>query len=113
MSEEVFRPRRGDENKNEQLEARRRMAEGANPEIDEQPARVPPLAENLPFQIKGNVPPEILKQITGSANVPEQKKEVISGDLKSLLEDLKSSNSIYEEIVLPSRGVFYDGSNGP
>jgi hypothetical protein len=117
MSEEVFRPRRGDENKNEQLEARRRMAEGINSESNEQPDRAQPVpgsSENLPFQIKGNVPPEILQQITGKTSfVPEQKKEVVSGDLKSLLEDLKSSTSVYEEIILPSRGVFYDGNNGP
>lgn len=115
MSEEVFRPRKGDENKNEQLEARRRMAEGINSEVNEPPVRTqsPVVSENLPFQIKGNVPPEILKQITGGNSAPLEQKEIISGDLKSLLEGLKSSTSIYEEIILPSRGVFYDGNNGP
>jgi len=36
-----------------------------------------------------------------------------SGHLKELLEGLKGSTTIYEEIELPSKGRFYDGSDGP
>jgi len=36
-----------------------------------------------------------------------------SGHLKELLEGLKGSTTIYEEIELPSRGRFYDGTDGP
>lgn len=36
-----------------------------------------------------------------------------SGHLKELLENLRGSTTIYEEIELPSKGRFYDGENGP
>ena len=36
-----------------------------------------------------------------------------SGQLKELLEGLKGSTTLYEEIELPSKGRFYDGTNGP
>lgn len=36
-----------------------------------------------------------------------------SGHLKELLEGLRESTSHYEEIMLPSKGKFYDGVNGP
>lgn len=36
-----------------------------------------------------------------------------SGHLKELLEGLKGSTTIYEEIELPSKGRFYDGTDGP
>jgi hypothetical protein len=109
MSDEVFRPRKnGDEDRVKQMEARRKMAsEGPEDNV------------NAPFQIKGNVPPEFREQLgmpVGENDSPREEKQErhdISGDLKSLLEDLKSSTSVYEEILLPSRGVFYDGTNGP
>lgn len=108
MSEEVFRPRRPEEDKVRQIETSRRMAE-------EGPSDSPP----PPFEIKGNIPPQIREQIMGSASAAsnteqrEEKTQAISGDLRSLLEELKNSTSIYEEVVLPSRGVFYDGTDGP
>lgn len=114
MSEEVFRPRRPDENKMEELEARRKMAEGLDD--SSAPKSTGFGQEGTPFQIKGNVPPHIREQITGvgpSVQTEQKREQNMSGDLKSLLEDLKNSTSIYEEILLPSRGVFYDGSNGP
>ena len=36
-----------------------------------------------------------------------------SGHLKELLESLRGSTAVYEEIELPSKGRFYDDSNGP
>jgi hypothetical protein len=33
--------------------------------------------------------------------------------LKEILEGLKSSSAIYEEIQLPSKGRLYNGQNGP
>lgn len=33
--------------------------------------------------------------------------------LRSILENLKGFNAVYEEIQLPSMGRFYDGTNGP
>lgn len=45
----------------------------------------------------------------------EQKSYVSasSAHLKELLEGLKGSTTLYEEIELPSRGRFYNGENGP
>lgn len=105
MSDEVFRPRKvaGDEDRPRQPEDRRPSAD------------LPP----PPFEIKGNVPNHIREQIIGSTPGENEIQERhnppqnVSGDLKSLLEDLKNSTSIYEEVLLPSKGVFYDGTNGP
>jgi hypothetical protein len=36
-----------------------------------------------------------------------------TGHLKELLEGLRGSTTIYEEVQLPSKGRFYDGTNGP
>jgi hypothetical protein len=36
-----------------------------------------------------------------------------SGHLKELLEGLRGSTTIYEELQLPSKGRFYDGTDGP
>lgn len=36
-----------------------------------------------------------------------------SGHLKELLEGLRGSTTVFEEIELPSKGKFYDGENGP
>jgi len=51
-----------------------------------------------------------------NANAPQRHTQVSqnqSGHLKELLEGLKGSTSQYEEILLPSKGKFYDGTNGP
>jgi hypothetical protein len=47
---------------------------------------------------------------------PTKKRDALSsssGHLKELLEGLKGSTTIYEEIELPSRGRFYDDTDGP
>jgi len=74
----------------------------------------------MPFEVKGNVPSEFLRAM--GQNIPEADPQIspssidrqpVSGNLKDLLEDLKQSTSVYEEVRLPSRGIFYDGDNGP
>lgn len=40
-------------------------------------------------------------------------QSISSGHLKELLETLKGSTSIYDEIELPSKGRFYDDTDGP
>lgn len=56
---------------------------------------------------------------SGEAPVPRPVPQNISaagagsGHLKELLENLRGSTTIYEEIELPSKGRFYDGENGP
>lgn len=37
----------------------------------------------------------------------------VSNDLQSLLDSVKENTFVYEEIILPSMGKFYDGTNGP
>lgn len=110
MSDEVFRPRKSNdgEDKIRQIEAMRRMATEGTQESSKA------FNDNTPFEMKGNIPPGVKEQITGiSSDIDSQVKQAISGNLKSLLEDLKNSTSVYEEINLPSRGIFYDGTNGP
>ena len=83
------------------------------------------------LNIKGNIPPEFLQAIRAEKSqgvMPEPKSGFgqnpspqpqnrssgnSSNHLKELLEELKGTNSVYEEIELPSKGRFYDGSNGP
>lgn len=44
---------------------------------------------------------------------PQAPRETSSGHLKELLESLKTSSTTYEEIELPSKGRFYDDTDGP
>jgi len=91
--------------------------------------------EGSGLNIKGNPPPEFLKMMkeargestepkSGFGNMasnevakpfsaPAEPREVSTGHLKELLDIIKSSNAIYEEVQLPSKGKFYDGTNGP
>jgi hypothetical protein len=51
----------------------------------------------------------------GEAPVATPRQNQMSGSshLKELLETLKSASGNYEEIQLPSKGKFYDGTDGP
>lgn len=97
---------------------------------------IPQQPQDMPFKIKGrNIPEEfnnfssspkekINKENTSrNTNVvkPISKQPMINNPngyiednrLANVLEQLKSSTSIYEEIMLPSRGFLYNGENGP
>lgn len=123
MADETFRPKKTEsENKSELETAQslRRAAdgEGATPDTGA-------------FQIKGNMPPEFAKAIRqqgsdSQESLPEEKetrkpakmgsfekREASSGHLKELLEVIKGSSAVYEEIQLPSKGRFYDEETGP
>jgi hypothetical protein len=79
--------------------------------------------------ISGAVPPELMERLqkrqqqiaSGEAtpvrttNAPSLQQFVpnMSNDLQALLETLKLQSATYEEIVLPSLGRFYDGTDGP
>lgn len=109
MSEEAFRQRRPEENieKLENIEEIRRSA------ISEKDIK----SSEGAFQVKGNVPKEFLQAMGQMPETSSQKSNVdnikSSGNLQSLLEGLKQSTAVFEEIQLPSRGVFYNGENGP
>jgi hypothetical protein len=129
MADETFRPKKseGGEQSNN-LEAAQSMRKAAD-------GNSGPSNEPAGFDIKGNVPPEFaqaMKQSKGPQDSAPQepvqsvstsgrqakmnnfeKREASSGHLKELLEAIKGSSGVYEEIQLPSRGRFYDGENGP
>lgn len=119
--EETFRPRRPQHN------------EEAHPQQFAQP-----IQPASPIQMTGNIPPEFLQMMNAAnaTNNPEEPKTGFSQmknpetpknippsrevrmhssneHLKELLNSLKTSTAIYEEIELPSKGKFYDGENGP
>lgn len=132
MADDTFRPRRpnnsDDDNQNvptgidalNQAEQMRRQANQDPNNLDQ-----PNLVGNL--QIKGTPPQEFLQAIKGVqnqdpinnepkkgfGNEPRGLSSAGSGHLKELLEELKGSTAVYEEIQLPSKGKFYDGSSGP
>ena len=128
MADETFRPKKVDSEGNnlEAAQSMRRAAggEGSKPDTGA-------------FPIKGNVPPEFAQALRQSGDSTEsdpqvqnvqqsqneskrqtkmssfEKREASSGHLKELLEVIKGSSNVYEEIQLPSKGKFYDGENGP
>lgn len=87
-----------------------KMAQNADPNtpLTEQVAGAKPFSslkdrstKNKKFTNEAQQGPEIVRH------------DVHSGHLKELLQRLKNSNATYEEIMLPSKGKFYDGVNGP
>ena len=129
MADEAFRPKRPNKD----------VSENESNEANETQESYSPVSESQPseggsnVQIKGNIPAEFaraLKEGRGESTEPKSgfssmgeekeqkmksfdKKEVSTGHLKELLEIIKGSSSVYEEIQLPSKGRFYDGENGP
>lgn len=114
MSEEVYRPRRP-EDSNESLNKINAMRSAAEANENENPQSFDP--KKAPFEVKGKVPEQFLNAMSGrtaEASSGNPASSVAgSGQLKDLLEGLKQNTSIYEEVVLPSKGRFYDGENGP
>lgn len=122
----------------EKIEQMRQAASNHDDEDDLPSA--PPSPSAMPFDIKGlDRAPEAFKQamraargeqmsepkrgfgsMTKNVAPPPEKKNfdnrivtTSSGQLKELLEGLKGSTTLYEEVQLPSKGRFYDGVNGP
>jgi hypothetical protein len=141
MADDTFRPRKpenqeivGREEEKEEtpsLNLGEKIRQQAN---NEEESSIP---KSGSFEIKGleNAPPEFIQAFRGNSEpkrgfgqmsgggegpgstpTPVKKRDAIassSGHLKELLEGLKGSTTIYEEIELPSKGRFYDGTNGP
>jgi hypothetical protein len=67
-------------------------------------------------QITGNVPPQFREALSRTKQQQTHPQEVIrisgSEKLKELIENVQA-NAVYEPITLPSKGVFYDGTDGP
>lgn len=142
MADDTFRPRRpegvaDDENNfTQNVEAVPMTAEQMRNQAAQEAGQTPAAPPTPSFAIQGKVPPEFLAAMqqnnpAAAANQPKtgfsqmgqpaekapvQKPQSLSsasGHLKELLEGLKGSTTIYEEIQLPSKGRFYDGENGP
>ena len=114
MADEVFRPQR--------------------PNSAETPVDIPenhPLRQNqgvnaLPAgAVTGNIPPQFRAAMAGMDAPPQTNNSsvpqyggmptgiVTDVELANLLSTLKQHSTQYEEILLPSKGKFYDGSDGP
>lgn len=119
MSDEIFRPQRPNSSN--------------DPAVDlpeHHPLRQP--ANNAgqnaaegPVKITGNIPPQF-RAAMGMSNPEQASAQNVqyapqyaqpgfqqNAELTLLLQNLKSQSSNFEEILLPSRGRFYDGTDGP
>lgn len=73
------------------------------------------------MSIKGNIPPQMRQLMDRDKGVskqgPQPRNQSLrvtgSSRLEELIEGASSATAIYEKIVLPSRGKFYDGTDGP
>jgi hypothetical protein len=89
--------------------------------LNSQPAGVDPSMAAQNFQqtaVPPSVPPVMPQQqntyqAPPQAAAPQNYPPSGNSNLNSLLERLKGQNYVYEEIVLPSLGKFYDGVDGP
>jgi hypothetical protein len=138
MADETFRPRRPQQSNNEQQNFPEnqdvQMAEKIRQSIAKEEGQEVESPKQGNFNIQGNVPPEFLnalknvkssddeselpsgltnKQPRFRESQPQHLSAAGSSHLKDILANLKRSNTTYEEIVLPSKGKFYDGENGP
>lgn len=135
MNEETFRPRRPGVAPTQDVE---NMEEYNMVDKEEES---PPAQAVLPPSIKGTPPAEFMQAMraaqasTNGGEMSEPKKgfgqmkqespkpqqiksfennSITSNEhLKELLNTLRNSTAIYEEVELPSKGRFYDGENGP
>lgn len=140
MSEEIFRPQRPNANNglnpsnnnsaNLQREQSIELPENhplrqQTPQQTQQPAYQSEFA-NLPNGvITGNIPPQFRSQISGDTSgfmpLPKTQMDVSTAmvmmngnpELNAILTALKQNSINYEEVLLPSKGKFYDGSDGP
>jgi hypothetical protein len=77
----------------------------------------PPSLQGLPIQ--GNIPPAVRQAFEQQQKGPKQREmepiaNIEGGDaFKKLMEHVRKTKTNYEEIELPSKGKFYDGSDGP
>ena len=74
------------------------------------------------IKLSGKIPPGLkkaIKMVRGQLPL-ENKQEGLtqarvqgSAALEELIENLTDKSHVYDEVLLPSRGVFYDGKDGP
>ena len=75
-----------------------------------------------PGVVTGNVPPQFRSQMSGDTGYQPPKVAMdmsayaamnSSSELSAILSALKEHSTHYEEVMLPSKGKFYDGTDGP
>jgi hypothetical protein len=109
-----------------QLDAMAEMRANIAKEVGEEPAAAP---DQGGFEIKGNMPPQFKealqknRQSEGATErmavqprqrpTPETEMRAVGNDRLTELIDIIDRQAVYEPIKLPSRGVFYDGEDGP
>jgi hypothetical protein len=142
MTDENFRIRRPSTNEapasnqesnvSNPLDSVNQFRQQANQETSGRPNDMP-----SGLDIQGNIPPAFAAALAAAKNPPQpqqskrgfgtmsaggesptysppsNKLASSSGHLKELLEGLRGSTTIYEEIELPSKGRFYNGEDGP
>lgn len=81
-------------------------------------------------KITGNIPPELLARMQKTENQSTMENPVLpatqfkpapatspatstNSSLSTILDKLRKGSAVYEEILLPSKGRFYDGTDGP
>lgn len=127
MADDVFRPQKPNTNPaidNVDLPPNHPMANNQG--------QAPTSGEGGGVQLSGNIPAELMNRMRQnsanqtSPNVQQQTFKPAynsntnnnipsnaSADLQNILDALKSQSSVFEEVVLPSLGRFYDGTDGP
>jgi hypothetical protein len=74
----------------------------------------PDVPSGSDVKVSGQVPDAFLKAVNQQRNQPKAEMRVTgSAKLEELLEAIRKTTTVYEPITLPSKGVFYDGENGP
>lgn len=134
MTDEIYRPQRPNQNPqvpNNPMHNMPHQHNAFNPAM--QPEPLPPhvtarmdVEDESKVKISGNIPPKLLERLQRTGGAAEPQGPVLtnapsintfsqnfSGNLQSILENLKSHSSHYEEVTLPSLGRFYDGTDGP
>jgi len=109
MADEVFRPQRPASN-DSQIDI------PENHPMRQQVNSLPPGV------VTGRVPPQFMSAIGGEDNTQSYRQQAasanvggmqINSELASLINNLKQHSTHYEEVLLPSKGRFYDGTDGP
>jgi len=132
MADDNFRPRRPDEVNptNNPVDMAQQIRQQADPEGAAAPAggfsiqgSIPPAFQAALNAARGDAQPEPKRgfgQMSAGGEGPvvpparrEQTNFSATGHLQELLANLKGSTGTYEEIELPSKGRFYDGTDGP
>jgi len=119
MSNEIFRPQRPNVNADPEAQ---QFESNQGSHFDE--AAPPDYNLDGGVKITGNVPPKMLEAMqkrknsnkTSQREVPPSLSSFntnVSSNLQNILESLKAQSNTFEEIVLPSLGKFYDGTDGP